>query len=96
MTLSDAPPTDDALQTKMKQLLAMAEEQFGAANYESGVKYMATGVGIAAILGSQSNASQLAVTLYQQFAPGLPKANRDELLSSMHLGTEISLHALGL
>ena len=96
MTLSDAPPTDDALQSKMKQLLATAEEQFVAANYESGIKYMATGVGIAAILGSQSNASQLAVTLYQQFAPGLPKSDRDQLLASMHRGTEISLYALGL
>ena len=86
MTLADAPPTDASLQLKMEQLLATAEEQFLAGNHESGGKYISTGVGLAAILGSQSNARQLAVTLLKQYALGLPKTTRDELVSTMDEG----------
>ena len=50
------------------------------------LKYISTGVGVAAIIGSKESASELGLFLYQQYGPSLPSKNIDEFLHVMKTG----------
>merc|ERR1719285_255920 len=77
--------TDAFFEEKMKELLHTGEEQFLNGELESGVKYISTGVGIAAVIGSKNNATQLGLTLFQQYGMSLPIKFRDMLFAQIQI-----------